>query len=156
MNTFLPYPSFAESAACLDRLRLGKQRVEVMQILSTLLRHSKGWRNHPAVRMWQGHELTLADYGAAMCAEWMKRGYADTVLDKINLLVSDVAATGSRLWPPWIGDERVHSAMRASLLNKDYMYYRQYGWTELPFYGYRWDLCTEHLKRCDAADAASM
>ena len=33
MQTFLPYPDFARSAAVLDRQRLGKQRVEVLQIL---------------------------------------------------------------------------------------------------------------------------
>lgn len=145
MNTFLPYPSFAESAACLDRLRLGKQRVEVKQMLRALLGLTRGWRSHPATRMWQGHELALADYGAAVCGEWTKRGHKDATLAEINALVADVATTGSRLSPPWIGDERVHSAYRASLLNKDYTYYRQFGWTELPFYGYRWDLCTEHL-----------
>lgn len=36
MNTFLPYPSFKDSAKCLDNKRLGKQRVECLQILRTL------------------------------------------------------------------------------------------------------------------------
>ncbi len=33
MQTFLPYDSYADSAAVLDRARLGKQRVEAKQIL---------------------------------------------------------------------------------------------------------------------------
>jgi len=33
VRTFLPYPEFDRSAAVLDRARLGKQRVEVLQIL---------------------------------------------------------------------------------------------------------------------------
>jgi len=33
MQTFLPFPDFAESAKCLDNRRLGKQRVEAKQIL---------------------------------------------------------------------------------------------------------------------------
>ncbi|MFN7881952.1 MAG: pyrimidine dimer DNA glycosylase/endonuclease V, partial [bacterium] len=33
MQTFLPSPSFAESARILDNKRLGKQRVECKQIL---------------------------------------------------------------------------------------------------------------------------
>ena len=37
MQTFLPYMSFDDSAAVLDYRRLGKQRVETMQILYTLL-----------------------------------------------------------------------------------------------------------------------
>lgn len=38
MNTFLPYPSFDESAKCLDYKRLGKQRVEAKQILEINLK----------------------------------------------------------------------------------------------------------------------
>ncbi|WP_407659745.1 pyrimidine dimer DNA glycosylase/endonuclease V, partial [Kineococcus indalonis] len=33
MQTFLPYPGFARSAAVLDAPRLGKQRVETLQVL---------------------------------------------------------------------------------------------------------------------------
>jgi lipopolysaccharide biosynthesis regulator YciM len=38
----MPYPSFVESAKCLDNKRLGKQRVEVLQILQAL--KSKNYR----------------------------------------------------------------------------------------------------------------
>jgi len=34
MQTFLPYPDLRDSVACLDNKRLGKQRVEAMQILT--------------------------------------------------------------------------------------------------------------------------
>ena len=36
MQTFLPYPDFEQSAKSLDNKRLGKQRVECLQILQTL------------------------------------------------------------------------------------------------------------------------
>ena len=36
MQTFLPYPDFAKSAMCLDNKRLGKQRIECLQILKAL------------------------------------------------------------------------------------------------------------------------
>lgn len=36
MQTFLPYPDFEQSAKCLDNRRLGKQRVEVLQLLIAL------------------------------------------------------------------------------------------------------------------------
>ena len=36
MQTFLPFPDFVASARSLDRLRLGKQRVETLQILNAL------------------------------------------------------------------------------------------------------------------------
>jgi len=54
MQTFLPQISFKESAECLDNRRLGKQRVEAMQIMKALLLPEYGWKNHPAVKMWKG------------------------------------------------------------------------------------------------------
>lgn len=36
MQTFLSYPDFTQSSKCLDDKRLGKQRVECLQILNTL------------------------------------------------------------------------------------------------------------------------
>lgn len=54
MQTFLPYSSFKDSARVLDRQRLGKQRVENMQIITALLDPDYGWQNHPAVNMWRG------------------------------------------------------------------------------------------------------
>ena len=36
MQTFLPYPAFDLSAQVLDRQRLGKQRVETLQVLKAL------------------------------------------------------------------------------------------------------------------------
>ena len=59
MQTFLPYPDFQKTAQCLDNKRLGKQRVEARQIISTLEGKSNGWRNHPAVKMWKGYEDCL-------------------------------------------------------------------------------------------------
>lgn len=69
MQTFLPYERFIRSAEVLDWERLGKQRVEVLQILQSLAGLNR-WTNHPAVRMWRGHELSLMDYGFDICAEW--------------------------------------------------------------------------------------
>lgn len=62
MQTFLPYPDFEQSAKCLDMRRLGKQRVEVLQLLTAMttgpekkvkLGNSEivrvtPWYNHPA------------------------------------------------------------------------------------------------------------
>jgi len=36
MQTFLPFPDFKKSASCLDYKRLGKQRVEGLQILNAI------------------------------------------------------------------------------------------------------------------------
>lgn len=129
MQTFLPLPSFQESAQCLDRQRLGKQRVEVLQILNTLLGKSKGWKNHPNVKMWQGYEFTLVLYGKAICQEWKKRGYKDTCEEKIQALWEDriKGLNAEELcevckYPQWLTKEfcRGH---RQLLLEKDFAFY---------------------------------
>jgi hypothetical protein len=133
MQTFLPYSSFAESARVLDWRRLGKQRVETLQILRTLAGLSKGWSNHPAVRMWRGYESALRVYGAVICLEWRNRGYRDKCLDKILDMSSVLYAV-----PPWLGDPAFHASHRAALLAKDPEWYGQWGWTETPGIEYVW------------------
>jgi hypothetical protein len=123
MQTFLPYADFDASAAVLDRQRLGKQRVEVLQILSTLRGHRLGWRNHPCVRMWSGHENALVAYGHAICAEWIRRGYRDTCDAKIEALRVDGATDEL---PRWLGREDFHRSHQSKLVRKDPGHYRGY------------------------------
>ena len=63
MQTFLPHKSFKKSLKVLDWRRLGKQRVEAHQVLNVLLgrTETKGWRNHPITRMWDGYEPALTE-----------------------------------------------------------------------------------------------
>lgn len=82
MQTFLPYPSFYESARCLDNKRLGKQRVEAWQIYCALTVPGYGWQNHPAVRQWKNYNNFLIFYGIMICLEWLSRGYKDSCLRK--------------------------------------------------------------------------
>lgn len=138
MQTFLPivvpkdpYSSFGMSAYVLDRKRLGKQRVEALQIYRTLTGVSKGWRNHPAVRMWRGYELALCAYGRIMCVEWEKRGYKDTCFDKFPLPVGPV-------FPEWMWRPEFSASHRSNLLRKDPEWYGQWGWTEPPDLPYVW------------------
>lgn len=134
MQTFLPYPGFAESARVLDDIRLGKQRVEAFQIVRTLAGVTKGWRHHPAVKMWRGHEDALVDYGLAMCVEWTNRGRADTVHGKLLEHRSDRDAAP----PPWLGDPGFHASHRSNLLRKDPQWYGQFGWAESDDLPYVW------------------
>lgn len=132
MQTFLPYPDFKESARVLDRQRLGKQRVEVIQLLKALAGETKGWKNHPTCRMWRGHEQSLIQYGIAVCMEWIKRGYRDSCMAKIAAFRDRWSELDSRGQPSWIGREDVHSSHRAVLLGKDREWYWKFGWTEMP------------------------
>jgi hypothetical protein len=134
VQTFLPYPDFADSAAVLDDVRLGKQRVEAYQILRSLLEITQGWRHHPAVRMWRGHTNALVDYGLAMCVEWTARGRADTVHDKLL----ELRRRGRALRPAWLGDEAFHASHRSNLLRKDPEWYGRFGWLEPPDLPYVW------------------
>ena len=136
MQTFLPYPDFAESARVLDDVRLGKQRVEAYQVVRTLDEVTQGWRHHPVVKMWRGHVDALIDYGLAMCLEWVRRGRADTVHDK--LLVHRVERGEVGGLPPWFGDEALHASHRSNLLRKDPEHYGRFGWTEPSDLPYVW------------------
>jgi hypothetical protein len=135
MQTFLPYPSFSESAHVLDRQRLGKQRVECLQILRTLTGISSGWSNHPAVTMWRGYEVNLAEYGIAVCREWISRGYNDTCLGKIKSMMN---LSNGYPTVPWLGNPAFHASHRAALLFKSPEWYSQFGWTETPELNYIW------------------
>lgn len=136
MQTFLPYPNYPQSARCLDNKRLGKQRVEVLQILKALAGESKGWVNHPATRMWRGHERALAVYGMVICNEWKHRGFNDTCKEKIKVYLSKFDDDASS--PSWMNDDKFHSSHRSNLLRKDPDWYGQYGWEESDDLPYVW------------------
>ena len=111
MQTFLPYPDFVASVKALDYRRLGKQRVEAMQLVNSTNKLAAdpsakvGWANHPARTMW--------------------RGYLPDLPDDIQM-------------PDWIGDDRVHASHRSNLLRKDPSYYSVHGWTEPDNIEYFW------------------
>jgi hypothetical protein len=134
MQTFLPLSDFAATARILDDARLGKQRVEAYQIIRTLDGVTRGWRNHPAVRMWRGFEPALLAYGMAICDEWDRRGYPDTVREKLAVH----RRRGRVRMPAWLGDEAFHASHRSNLLRKDPDWYGRFGWTEPPDLPYVW------------------
>ena len=132
MQTFLPYADFEKSARALDQKRLGKQRVECIQIVRGLTVPTYAWRHHPAVLMWKGYEEALGRYAMTCCEVWMERGFDDTCAATIR---ADLAAAGVRRLrsqatlekagrlPGWLGDEAFHRAHRSSLLRKDRAHY---------------------------------
>lgn len=115
MQTFVPYGSdFAANAEVLDRQRLGKQRVEAWQIIKALTGQQKGWRNHPAAKMWDGHIPALAQYGIVVCREWIGRGYQDSLLERFYAY----APTQYDSWPDWLEREDVMISHRSNLIRK--------------------------------------
>lgn len=138
MQTFLPFSDFEKSAAVLDGKRLWKQRVETMQILQTLSGISKGWQNHPAVKMWRGHEGVLLDYQAAVIAEGIQRGYKDNVCwDKSVIAYAMMTGNRSEI-PSWLGRDEIHASHRSNLLRKNYEWYSQFDWQDTDDLEYIW------------------
>ena len=120
MQTFLPFPDFDASVRVLDRQRLGKQRVETLQIIKALTQPGYGWQNHPAVKMWRGHLFQLLDYQHAVCSEWVNvRGFKDTCLDKsIDVVMSSDWYTQLDDDPFWLGNDALHASHRSNLVRK--------------------------------------
>lgn len=128
MQTFLPYADFELSARALDAKRLGKQRVETIQIVRALTQPGYGWANHPAVLMWKGFEEALGRYGFVCCDVWCELGFGDTCAATIG---SDLRAYGVEQFrtqaelaeagalPPWLGDEDLHRSHQSALVRKD-------------------------------------
>lgn len=132
MQTFLPYESFIQSARVLDYRRLGKQRVEAKQILMALAGVTKGWRNHPATKMWRGYEGQLCVYGITMCNEWKLRGYQDSLLPFFQSRLAAAAIVGELEIPHWLGNKDLHLSHQSNLLRKDSNYYRVYFGDDVP------------------------
>jgi hypothetical protein len=97
MQTFMPYAEYFKCAQVLDNKRLGKQRVEALQIFQILKKRYAwyqtnnpshilnekgnliGFLNHPAVLMWEGHSISLMHYIGSMVYEWKRRGFENTI-----------------------------------------------------------------------------
>lgn len=152
MNTFLPHPEFAEAVWVLDNKRLGKQRVECIQLLLALwyperkhytaLWETLGYAtcdpsrtkppaylNHPCTRMWAGYEVALLRYLGACLREWEQRGFENLRCDQFWGIVIE-PLRGCRM-PGWLGGP-IHANHRGLLLGKDPVWYGQWGWAEKP------------------------
>lgn len=128
MQTFLPFPDFEESLRALDVKRLGKQRVECLQVVRGLVVPGYGWRNHPCVHMWRGRLEALGSYALTCCEVWVEEGRADTCAATIRADLAGAGVTEVRdqaalaaagELPGWLGDEDFHRSHRSSLLAKD-------------------------------------
>ncbi|HEX2075238.1 MAG TPA: MSMEG_6728 family protein [Geodermatophilus sp.] len=130
MQTFLPVADFEQSARLLDSPRLGKQRVETLQVLRALELPDYGWTSHPVVRMWRGRTPALVVYGLAMVRVWRERGFADSTQTLIAEFAPEAVGAGqgelarAGLLPSWVGDEAVHRSHRSNLLAKEPDFYR--------------------------------
>ncbi len=101
--------------------RLGKQRVENLQLIKAILDPDYGWQNHPCTNQWRNYLGALVEYQEAICNEWTSRGYKDTCLEKTYDLVGDMAFI--TVLPPWLGNEAFHRSHQSNLVRKDPEHY---------------------------------
>ncbi len=130
MQTFLPLPDFRKSLECLDNARLGKQRVESMQLIDAIYNPRNSWRRHPACQMWFDYPDALGEYLNISIDIWKKRGFVN------NMCYYDVSDSFDL--PPWFGWEPLHSSHRSNLLRKDYYHYSKFNWKESDNDPYVW------------------
>ena len=132
MMTFTPYADFEKSMRTLDTKRLGKQRVEVIQIVRALTVPGYAWSSHPAVLMWKGYEEALGRYGLTACEIWTERGFGDSCAATITADLRTAGIAEIRSYddlkaadalPPWLFDEALQLSHRSSLLRKDPEHY---------------------------------
>lgn len=133
MQTFLPFTDFTRVAATLDSKRLNKQILEGYQILKALSNSNPKttWRNHPASKMWEGHECALYEYIFTCVDEADARGI------KTDKNVANLKELREQMWrrwglglPSWIIDselvKRITTTHKANLYRKNPDYYSDF------------------------------
>lgn len=139
MQTFAPEGILIDLGfQALDYRRLGKQRVEAWQILNVLRgvdnngspKDHKGWVNHPATRMWEGHIAALALYGMRCCEEWKSRGYKDSLLPRFTSVFNEFVRYGDDPTPPAFLDD-IKESHRSNLIRKLPNHYLGF-WPDVP------------------------
>jgi len=132
----MPYSSFCKVASVLDDKRLGKQRVEALQILKAILDPTYGWQSHPAVHMWRGSAFYLVRYGIAMCQEWKRRGFQDTVEEQLRTI--QIPFPSEFTFPTWTRDKWLQQSHRSNLVKKDKEHYGPIWPSAKTFFPYIW------------------
>lgn len=125
MQTFLPWPDFTATAACLDGKRLGKQIVEGCQIMRCLTGNgSLGWNSHPIVAAWRGSEGTLMSYLNAVHGSWQCRRGDVTHHEAYTHCRDIYDGRGiTRADPPWwLGSPGFHVSHQLNLIRKNGTY----------------------------------
>lgn len=131
MITFLVCEDFVLNAKLLDSQRLGKQRVEAVQILDAIQKGTK-WKNHPIVHSWRPFIEALKYYINCIILEWVNRGGNNNIpLFEIPSII---------LIPWWCQWDRLHQSHRAMLMRKNPFYYYDKFTVDPEYngYGYIW------------------
>lgn len=137
--TWLPLPSYRDSADALSDRDLEQQRYDVVYLLEQL--HSIEKSELPSeylsevgnadiellMKMWVGKEMQLCEYGAVVCEEWLTRkAFQEDPALEIILKHLDWATDDSSNMakPVWFGNIEFHHSHQAALVRRDADSYR--------------------------------
>ena len=90
---------------------------------------SGAWSNHPAVKMWRGHEDWLFLYNEAIIRDIILRGYKNTTHALFDEIYEEnfLGLESDKPW--WLGDNKVHYTHKGRLYEKDpehYWFYQEF------------------------------
>ena len=137
VNVFITSTNLEECARNLDYRRLGKQRLECIEIIE-----GDSWKNHPCYLMWKNNKEALKIYFNHILREWISRGFQNSLafysIDESKAQFYDITYDentylttisnpkineNSILFPKWFCWKPLILSQRASLLRKDEVYY---------------------------------
>lgn len=141
MITWLPFIDYKETAKVLTSYDLEQQQKEVITILDNLFQLDNKFIDQPVIKMWEGHEVQLCNYGLMICDEYSARGFKDLSIERMLIHLHN-AAEGlfTMEVPGWMGDERSEMltlSHQSNLIRRNPMHYSKYFKNvpnDLPFY----------------------
>lgn len=132
MLTWLPYPDFIESVGALEIPELVsscRDAIFILDVRHQVKPHYAVWEAHPAVRMWRGHEVSLAEYGLSAAEEIEARklrtpGARAKALTQLEQHM-DWATSGRYTMekPSWFGEALFHIAHQSNLIRHSLVVY---------------------------------
>lgn len=136
---WLPKPDFYESVSCLTTYQVGRQVHEAWWILECLTGRRQRANRYMMSRLWNGYSSGLALYLSLAIREWNVRGFPschEAPYDfrnnyKLNeKWIGRLNVVNKIHYPPWVGNERLHSSHRSFLLRDEPVHYSQFGWID--------------------------
>lgn len=110
MQVFVP----TDSIGCVNYLDPKRRGNQIWREAKTIL--NGGWYNHPASKMWRGHEQALCHY--ALIGLYRMEADGKSYPHHIQWFEDKFNASPETGLPWWWGREDIHSSHRAALLRK--------------------------------------
>lgn len=138
IQTWLPLPSFKDSAEALSDTDLSKQVADALRVIEHLHQipmsetklADQYWKMEPLVpispaNMWQGCEMQLCEYAIEMAEEasirqGQKNQYMDALHEHLDWSTGEDSYMGK---PSWFGNLEFHLSHQAALVRKDPEFY---------------------------------